>query len=78
MSASPAWSYFWDAVFNFRVGLWGLNWLEYISTNTYAPGGVVMLSALTIIVGMQLVLSAINFDIQNVPKWPLQILQDDT
>lgn len=62
----------------FGLAYGGLNWLEYISTNTYAPGGVVMLSALTIIVGMQLVLSAINFDIQNVPKWPLQILQDDT
>jgi len=55
----------------------GLNWIQYLSSNTYAPGGVVMLSALTIIVGLQLMLSAINYDIQNVPKWPLQLLQDD-
>jgi dolichol-phosphate mannosyltransferase len=56
----------------------GLNWIQHISTDTYAPGGVVMLAAITVIIGLQLMLSAINYDIQNVPKMPLQLLQDDT
>lgn len=62
----------------FGISYGGLNWIQYFSSNTYAPGGVVMLSALTVIVGLQLSLSAINYDIQNVPKWPLQLLQDDS
>ena len=62
-------------VFGLTYG--GINWIAFIAADTYAPGGVVMLSALTIILGMQLLLSAINYDIQSVPKWPLQMLQDD-
>jgi dolichol-phosphate mannosyltransferase len=45
----------------------------YLSSNTgeVASSGTVMLSALPIIIGFQLLLSALNFDIHNVPKKPL-------
>lgn len=55
----------------------GINWIASVASNVLAPGGVVMLSALTVIVGIQFLLSAINYDIQNVPRLPLQLLQDD-
>ena len=55
----------------------GFHWVTSVMNDIYAPSGVVMLPALTVILGMQLLLSAINYDIQNVPKWPLQMLQGD-
>jgi dolichol-phosphate mannosyltransferase len=49
----------------------GINWIHSITLNNVAPGGVVMLSGLTVIVGFQLLLSAFNYDVQNVPRTPL-------
>ncbi len=43
-------------------------WLKSLSTGSLTSSGSVMLSALPIILGFQLLLSALNFDIQNVPK----------
>jgi dolichol-phosphate mannosyltransferase len=34
--------------------------------------GAVMLAALPVLVGVQLLLGALNFDVQNVPREPLQ------
>lgn len=36
-----------------------------------------MLAALPVLVGIQMLLSAFNFDIQNVPRTPLQRLLRD-
>jgi glycosyltransferase involved in cell wall biosynthesis len=46
---------------------WYLSWL----TGRPATSGSVMLSALPLLVGCQLIISAVNFDIVNVPSVPL-------
>jgi glycosyltransferase involved in cell wall biosynthesis len=43
-------------------------WVMSSDTGMTASAGTVMLSALPIIVGVQMLLSAINFDVQNVPR----------
>lgn len=43
-------------------------WLTAIEQRVFTSSGSVMLSALPIILGFQLLLSALNFDIQNVPR----------
>ena len=55
--------------FGVAVGAWA--WIKSIQTGVYTSTGTVMLSVLPIILGFQLLLSAVNFDIQNVPKEPI-------
>lgn len=47
------------------------NWHESIQLQREATAGTVMLSALTFISGLQLILSAIHFDIDNQPTTPI-------
>lgn len=49
-------------------------WLLSIETLEPATAGTVMLAALPVIVGMQLLLNAVNYDIQNSPRMPLHVL----
>ena len=49
-----------------------INWYRYASVNVPAPSGIVMIAALPIIVGVELLLSFLNWDAQNIPKDPLQ------
>ncbi len=49
-------------------------WVESINLNTSATAGTVMLAALPIIIGLQLLLSALSFDIDNKPSIPLHRL----
>ena len=49
-------------------------WMESVQTEMEATPGTVMLAALPFIVGLQLTLSALHFDIQNQPKTPLHTL----
>ena len=49
----------------------GYNWFWYGTHHIAAPTGTVVLSALLITVGMQLLLSAANLDLQAVPKEPV-------
>lgn len=51
----------------FGIGLW---W-NYHGTDVYTPAGLVMLAAMPIILGVQLLLQALVLDIQNVPRVPL-------
>jgi len=51
-----------------------IKWIESINLNTSATAGTVMLAALPIIIGLQLLLSALSFDIDNKPSIPLQQL----
>lgn len=52
--------------------LYGLiNWQASIQTNQPATAGTVMVAALPVIVGFQLLMSFINYDINTVPKRPL-------
>jgi glycosyltransferase involved in cell wall biosynthesis len=51
-------------------GVWfgGTHWLEGIRANIPQTSGTVMVAALPVIVGIQLVLSALSYDLQNIPR----------
>ncbi len=49
----------------------GYHWWWYASRNLAAPSGTVVLSALMIMLGMQLLISAVNLDLQSVPREPI-------
>ena len=50
----------------------GVNaWVDSVQNQVTATAGTVMLAALPFIVGLQLTLSALHYDIQNQPKIPL-------
>jgi len=53
-------------------GIW--NWVYFASRDQLAPSGTVMLSALCVILGFQLLLSAVSFDILNEPSQPIHPL----
>ena len=55
----------------FGVGFGGYNWLHYSQLGNLTPTGTVMLATLPVILGFQLLLSAIGVDIQSVPKDPV-------
>jgi len=45
-------------------------WVQSINSQEPATAGTVMVAALPVIVGIQLILNAVNYDIQNVPRQP--------
>jgi glycosyltransferase involved in cell wall biosynthesis len=47
------------------------NWIKYASQGVPAPTGTVMLATLPFILGFQLLLSAISFDLGSMPRRPL-------
>lgn len=51
-------------------GAWfgGTHWLEGIRRNVPQTSGTVMVAALPVIVGIQLLLAALSYDLQNVPR----------
>jgi len=49
----------------------GYYWWWYASRNLAAPSGTVVLSALLITLGAQLLISAVNLDLQNIPREPI-------
>ncbi|HEV7767600.1 MAG TPA: glycosyltransferase family 2 protein [Thermoanaerobaculia bacterium] len=53
------------------VGIGGWNWIWYTSRQLAAPTGTVVLPALMIMVGVQLLLSAMQFDLEAVPREPM-------
>lgn len=63
-------------LFGLMYGL--LKWNDSIVTATTASAGTVMLSALPLLIGFQLLLSFLHYDIQSVPRNPLhKFLKDD-
>ncbi|MET3527128.1 glycosyltransferase family 2 protein [Phenylobacterium koreense] len=50
---------------------YGLHWFAVRDPGQAASAGVVMAAALPVIIGVQLLLQAINFDVQNVPNRPI-------
>lgn len=48
-----------------------LKWIHYASLRIPAPTGTVMLPTLSVLLGIQLLLSAIEIDLRSVPKEPL-------
>lgn len=59
-------------LFVFGLLFGGFHWLESVTEQQVASTGTVMLAVLPMIMGFQLLLSAINFDMHNVPRAPLQ------
>ncbi len=53
---------------SFGLGFGLLKWLDAVSSGTPAPLGTIMLAALPIIVGLEMLLQAVNIDINSVPK----------
>jgi dolichol-phosphate mannosyltransferase len=49
---------------------YGLSWLHRPRSGP-APAGVVMLAALPVIIGVQFLLQAVNYDVQNAPSKPI-------
>ncbi|WP_300578027.1 glycosyltransferase family 2 protein [Phenylobacterium sp.] len=52
-------------------GLYTLNWMAVREPGQAASAGVVMTAALPVIIGVQLLLQAMNFDVVNVPVRPI-------
>lgn len=48
------------------------HWIISYQAMVATPTGTVMISALLIILGFQLLLGALNFDVQNIPNHPIQ------
>ena len=55
----------------FGAGYGAYAWSDHWSTMTYASSGTVMLAGLPIIIGTQLGLSFLNFDVSNLPRDPI-------
>jgi dolichol-phosphate mannosyltransferase len=49
----------------------GYHWWWYASRNLGAPTGTVVLSAMSIMIGVQLLISAVNLDLQAIPREPI-------
>jgi len=55
----------------FGAGFGGWNWLHALREGSTTPAGTVMLSALPALMGLQLVLAFLAYDIAAVPRSPL-------
>lgn len=58
-------------LFMFGVVFGGIKWWHSVNFNELASSGTVMLAALPIVVGFQMLLSAFQYDISNEPKTPI-------
>mgnify|MGYP003571096600 FL=1 len=61
-------------MFLFGLIFGSYQWLESYRLGIVASSGTVMLAALPVIIGLQLLLSALNYDIENTPKTVLHPL----
>lgn len=59
-------------LFCFGVVYGSYSWLESIRTGITSSAGTVMLSALPVILGVQLILAFLNYDISSIPRRPIQ------
>ncbi len=58
-------------LFLFGLVFGSIKWISFASRDIPAPTGTVMLATLTVIIGIQFLLSAISIDLQSVPREPL-------
>ena len=61
-------------LFSFGVAFGSWSWLQSAAVDRDTPVGTVMLATLPIILGFQLLLAALSFDIASVPSRPIQEL----
>lgn len=59
------------ALLAFGLVFGSVNWIEYHMSGVAAPLGTIMLAALPVLLGLQLLLAFLNFDISNVPSRPI-------
>lgn len=57
-------------------GAW--RWIQSLANHLPATSGTVMLAALPVLVGIQLLIAFVHFDVDNVPNEPLSVDVDDT
>jgi dolichol-phosphate mannosyltransferase len=62
------------AMFLFGVVFGGYHWAQSITSGVSSSSGTVMLSALPVIIGLQLMLAFLGHDIQSVPSHPFHRL----
>lgn len=53
-----------------------IKWIHYAELGIPAPTGTIMLPTLSVILGIQIILSAIDIDMNSVPKQPLTIVME--
>ncbi|MFN8462188.1 MAG: glycosyltransferase family 2 protein [Anaerolineales bacterium] len=58
-------------LFLFGLIFGAVKWIQYASLNIPAPTGTVMLPTLSVLLGIQLLLAAIEIDLRSVPREPL-------
>jgi dolichol-phosphate mannosyltransferase len=58
-------------LFVFGVCFGVVHWISALATATPTPLGTIMLSALPVLIGLQLLLGFLNFDVANVPSRPI-------
>lgn len=63
---------FGGAFLGFGIAFGTASWAEQLQQGTYASAGTVMLAALPVIMGLQMILGFVNYDMANVPSSPLQ------
>jgi len=59
------------ASFGFGVGFGAWQWIQGSLNNAAATSGTVMLAALPVLLGVQLLLAFLGYDLQNIPRDPL-------
>lgn len=59
------------SLFIFGVSYGSVKWVHYALMNETTPAGTVMMAALPIMLGLQLVLAFLGYDIASVPKEPI-------
>lgn len=57
----------------FGVTFGAVNWLHGLSTGLATPLGTIMLAALPTMLGLQMLLAFVSFDVANVPRRPIHI-----
>jgi len=58
----------------FGLGFGLDKWLENLPLDRATPTGTVMLSVLPVLLGVQLLLTALNYDLSHIPRMPLRTL----
>jgi dolichol-phosphate mannosyltransferase len=58
-------------LFSFGIVFGGIHWMHGIWNNITTPVGTIIIAALCIIIGFQLLLAFLNYDVSNVPRRPI-------
>ena len=60
-----------SALLTFGVVFGGLHWAQAMASGKATPLGTIMLAALPSLVGLQMLLAFVAFDVANVPRRPI-------